>query len=108
MAPSAHERQRAERPLEDVWSSPSRLGQLLRSIPPIGAETIVEAGERLSGALDAAETQAPGSRCYAGRSGFGPPCRQRPAFICALGAGVCPSGSGMGAGWTERITCGSA
>ncbi len=65
---------------------------------PIGAETIVEARERLSGALDAAETQAPGSRSHAGRSGFGPPRRQRPAFICALGTGLCPGGSVMGAG----------
>jgi hypothetical protein len=31
-------------------------GQLLRSIPSEGAETIVEACERLLGALDAAET----------------------------------------------------
>src|SRR5262245_56050607 len=98
MAPSAHERQRAERHLEHVRSGASGLGQLLRSIPSDGVETIVATGERLPGALAATETQAPGSRCDAGRTGFGPPRRRGTAFICALGMGILPGGSVMGAG----------
>jgi hypothetical protein len=98
MAPAAQERLRAERSLEHVWPGHSGLDQLLRSIPPVGVEIIVEARERLLGALDAAEVQAPGSRCHAGCTGTGPSRGERTTVIRALGDGILPGGSVTGAG----------
>jgi RNA-directed DNA polymerase len=62
------------------------------------ALAIVEARERLLGALDATETQTPGSRCDAGCACVEPSRGRCATVIRALGHGILPGGSVMGAG----------
>src|SRR2546427_3709235 len=89
---------KAERFIEHVRVSAAWLVELLWSILSDGAEAIVEASERLPGALDAAKVQASGPRGDSCGPGAWPSCQKQAEGVRALGEGVCPRGSMMGAG----------
>ena len=103
LALAAQVRQGTERSLDDICPRPSRLGELLRSILCLGAESVVETRQRVSDSMDAAKVQAPAPPQVTGRAAAFQTRSLQSKGVCALGAGDFPRWLGDGSRMSREV-----
>ena len=82
---------------------PSRLGELLRSILCLGAESVVETRQRVSDSMDAAKVQAPAPPQVTGRAAAFQTRSLWSKGVCALGMGDFPRRIGDGSRMSREV-----